>query len=202
MALITITAPAAYPVTLTEAKAWCRIDSTDTDNNTVLALLIAAMTARAEEITGRAFVERALQLNLQGFAQCIELPWAPLIGVTSIAYTDINDTAQVVTAADYEVDTVRQPGLVRPVFGAAWPSIGNGFNPVRVNYQAGYRPTGSPTDLTDNSYLPAQLRMWIQARIATLFENREQLIVNSQVQIPRDFADGVLDGLIVGTRFF
>ena len=75
---------------------------------------------------------------------------------------------------------------------------------MRVQYRAGYRPTGSPTDLTDNSYLPGQLRIWMQARISTLYDQREQLIVGDRAmsEIPRDYVDGLLDSLIIGSRLF
>lgn len=198
-----VTAPAAYPVTLTEAKDWARVDSIDTSQDTSLNMLIAAMTSYAEGITGRAFVQRTLELSLPAFKRTIELPWAPLIGVDSVSYTDTDEATQTVTSTEYEVDTVSQPGLIRPLSTKFWPSIGTRFNPVKIQYRAGYLPTGSPTDLTDNSYLPGQLRLWIQARICTLYDNREQLIVGATVaQIPRDFVDGLLDPLILGTRLF
>jgi uncharacterized phiE125 gp8 family phage protein len=194
--------PAAYPVTRAEAKAWSRIDSTDASQDTVLDMLIGAMTEYAEHLTGQAYVERTLQLNLACFPQCIELPWAPLIGIDSIAYTDINRAPQTVAAADYEIDTVSKPGRVRPVWGATWPAIGYGFNPVRIQYRAGYAYPGSPVDLTDNSYLPGKLRLWVQARICTLYDNRAQIIDGRDVKIPHDFADGMLDSLTLGSRLF
>lgn len=198
-----ITAPAAYPVTLAEAKEWARVDAIDTSQDATLNLLIAAMTSHAEHLTGRAFVERTLELNQQYFGGCIELPWAPLIGIDSIKYTDTSDAEATVAAADYEVDTVSQPGRVQPVSTASWPSLGNGFNRVRIRYRAGYVGVGSPIDLTDNSYLPGQLRTWIAARICTLYDNREQIIVGVSVgAIPRDFADGLLDPLMIGSRLF
>lgn len=198
-----ITAPAAYPVTLTEIKIWAGLDITDTSEDGKLTAIIAAMTAHAEHLTGRAFIERTLEYTADEFDNCIALPWAPLLGIDSVKYTDIADTEQTVAAADYEVDTYSEPGKVRPVWGEYWPSLGHGFNPVRIRYRAGYRPTGSPTDLTDNSYLPGQLRVWMQARITTLYDTREQLIVGASIAaIPRDYADGLLDSLILGDRLF
>jgi uncharacterized phiE125 gp8 family phage protein len=199
-----ITAPAAKPVTVDEAKEWCRIDSSDDSQNGTIAMIIAAMTNHAEHLTGRAFVERTLELSLDRFPHCIELPWAPLLGIVHIKYTDTSEAEATVDSADYEVDTVSEPGRVRPISGEAWPSIGTRFNPVRIRYNAGYRPSGSPTDLTDNSYLPGQLRTWIAARISTLYDNRDQLSIGNGglVQIPRDFADGLLDSLVLGTRLF
>lgn len=213
-----ITPPAAFPCTLSEAKEWCRVRSGDTSQDNTLTILIATMTAYAEHLTGRAFVERTLEQSLEWFGDSvsnyqpgawlmgstIELPLPPLLGVETIAYTDLNGVAQEVALETYEVDTVTQPGRVRPVFGSVWPVAGRTFNPVRIRYYAGYRPAGSPTDLTDNSYLPAPLRTWLAARICTLYDNRSQVIIERATvdTIPRDFVDGLLDPLIVGSRLF
>ena len=192
-----VTPPSSFPVTLAEAKEWCRVDTGDTSQDGALNILIAAMTDYAEHLTGRSFVPRTYELNLDAFAGQIKLPFPPLLSVSSIAYTDINGDAQTVAGSAYESDVVSQPGIVQPVWGQSWPSIGYGLNPVRIQYQAGYTENG-----VDNSYLPGPLRMWLQARLATIFENREQLVFNNQVEIPRNFADGALDPLIVGTRLF
>jgi uncharacterized phiE125 gp8 family phage protein len=199
-----ITAPAAYPVTRAEARLWCKAFSDVTADDVTFDGLISAMTDYAEHLTGRAFVERTLELSLPCFEHCIKLPWAPLIGIDSIKYTDTALAEQIVDPATYEVDTVNEPGRVQPIWASYWPSVGYGFNPVRIRYRAGYRPVGSPIDLTDNSYLPAQLRIFIEARIATLYENREQFVVGNQqvAELPRDFACGMLDKLVLGTRLF
>ncbi len=197
-----VTAPAVYPVTLAEARLWCKAFDDITADDSILTILIAAMTGYAEHRTGRAYVERTLELNLTGFKSCIELPWPPLIGVDSVTYVNTSEQIATVSSAEYEVDAVSEPGRLRPLATKSWPSVGTLFNPVRIQYRAGYVPAASPTDLTDNSYLPGHLRIWMQARIATLYGNREQIIDGRDVEIPRDFADGLLDSLVVGTRFF
>lgn len=202
MNIRTVTPPAAYPLTLAEAKEYCNLFADDTSQDATLTMLIKAATEYAEHLTGRAFVERTLELNLDGFTGCIELPYAPLLNIESITYTDINGATQTVSASTYEVNTISEPGVVRPVNGEAWPSTGYGFNPVKIQYRAGYRPTGSPTDLTDNSYLPQLLRTWIAQRIATLYDNRNELISGNIANVPRDYADGLLNSLTLGTRIF
>src|SRR3990167_4988847 len=108
-----VTVPAAYPITLVEAKEFARVGSSDTSQNATLNILIAAMTDYAEHLTGRAFVERTLELNLPYFDYCMRLPWAPLIGVDWIKYTDTDEAAQTFSSASYEVDTVSEPDAVR-----------------------------------------------------------------------------------------
>lgn len=199
-----ISAPAAYPVTAAEFAEWARIGATEAAAEAgSISILIAAMTAYAEHLTGRAFVERTLQLNLDAWCAVIELPAPPLQGVISIKYTDRSNVEQTLATSDYEVDTLSAPGRVRAAWGGnAWPALGPYFNAVRILYRAGYAPVGSPTDYSVNSYLPPELRLWLQARAATLYENREQIIGANQVAIPRDFADGLLDSLIIGNRYF
>lgn len=202
----TVTQPAAYPVTLTTVKEWLRVDSEDATQDTTLNLMIEACTKYAERKTGRAFVERTVETSFDCFDFCMELPLAPLLQVMSVSYTDASENAQEVDPAEYEVDTTSEPGRVRIRLGYAWPIIGITFNPVRIRYRAGYMPEGSPADLTDNSYLPAELRHWLHGRICTLYDNRDHFLANAGVmskgEIPRDFADGLLDPLTLGTRIF
>jgi uncharacterized phiE125 gp8 family phage protein len=207
MSIRVVTPPAAYPVLLSEARDWCRCYTDDTSQDGVINLLIQAMVNHAENLTGRAFVERTYELNLPYFERTIELPFPPLIGVDSVGYTDINGATQTVDASVYEADTVQEPGRIQPNWRKFWPVIaglGYTFNPVRIQYRAGYVAPGSPQDLTDNSYLPPQLRLWMQARIGTLYDNRSVVIIERATVdvLPRDFADGLLDSLIVGTRLF
>lgn len=193
--------PAAYPCTLTEAKEWARIGSGDSSQDRALYVMIAAATARAEHLTGRSFVERTLELSLDEFAAPIELPNGPILEVDSIKYTDSNRTEQTVPVADYEVDTVN--GLIQTAYGAYWPSLGYGFNPIRIQYKAGYRPSASPPVLTDNSYLPDELRAWLAARVSTWYDNRGHIVIGATMaDMPRDYVDGLLDSLVLGSRLF
>lgn len=195
-----ITAPASYPLTLAEAKSHARITTSLEDG--VLTMLLAGATAYAEHLTGRAFVERTLEWSGAYFPQRIELPSPPLLSVVSVTYTDSAGAAQTVDAADYEVDAVSTPGYVRILSGETWPTVGNYVNPARVRYRAGYVPIGSPTDTTDRSYLPAELRLWLAARIVTLYDQRGHIMDGREVAVPPDFADRMLDPLVIGSRLF
>jgi uncharacterized phiE125 gp8 family phage protein len=198
--------PAVSPALLKDVKEWCRIDATNDSEDTTLKLLIDMAIGTAEDITGRAFVVRKLELNLPHFERVIELPWPPLIDVESVSYIDIQGATQIVDPATYEIDTVSEPGMIQPVWAQFWPAIVRyTFNPVKIVFRAGYIAPGSPPDLTDNSYLPPELRLWMQSRIASFYDNRAQYVIDTRlvdVQVPRDFADGLLDSLIVATRIF
>jgi uncharacterized phiE125 gp8 family phage protein len=197
-----ITQPSVEPVSLQQAKQWCRIDDDITDQDAVITMLVQAMREYAEDLTGRAFVQRTMELTLPCFPSggVIEIPSPPLISVTHVKYYDLAGALQTVDPSVYEVDTNREPGLVRPAYLESWEPTRNVFNAVRVRYEAGYAPVGSPTDYRE--MVPARLKVWMQARLSTLFEHREQLVTGTIVApLPRDFADGLLDGLRIANFF-
>lgn len=198
-----ITAPSVEPVSAAQAVDWLRAESADfNDGQTaLLELLIQAMREHAETLTGRAFVQRTLELSLPCFPSSgvIVLPRPPLISVTSVKYYAFDGTDTTVDPTLYEVDTASEPGQVQPAYLETWEGTRNVFNAVRVRYEAGYAPVSSPTDYREK--VPARLKLWVHARLATLWRNREQLVVGNLVKIPRDFADGMLDGLKVGNFF-
>jgi uncharacterized phiE125 gp8 family phage protein len=195
--LVVITPPTAEPVSLAEARQWLRIEADDTANTTMLALLIEAMREYAEELTGRAFVQRTLELRMDSLPTEIELPYPKLMSVEFVKYTDDDEALQTLAADQYQVDTSREPGLIVPAWSAAtWPTAIPIPNSVRIRFVAGDYDGGSPT-----VPVPAKLRLWMMQRIGTLFEHREALIVGATVQpLPRDHVDGLLDSLVLAQR--
>lgn len=187
-----VTAPQQEPVTLAELKEWCRYYGTDQDYT--LLLLARAMRGYAENLTGRAFIRRDLEQIFDCFpCRVIYLPQPPLASVASIIYLDTDGTLQTLTGSpsQFQVDTDHEPGRVWPLYQESWPSTLDELNAVRIRFTAGYI----------RSQVPAEFKLWVQARIATLFEQREQLITGTIVNdIPRAFADGLLDGLITADR--
>ena len=211
MTVSVVTPPAYYPVSLQQAKDWCRIDDADETSaeDAILRMLIAAMTGYAENLTHRAFVERTLKLTVNRFPLItvdgmrwvgFELPYPPLLAVESIVYVDLDGESQTLATDQYVVHDWREPGVIVPSWDATWPSVRAVPNAIEVTYRAGYNP-GSPQDEAGHQDAqPAALKLWLHARLATMYENREQLIQGNQVEIPRAFADGLLDELIVGSR--
>lgn len=194
-----VTAPAYEPVTVAEAREWCRIPSDITEHDWTLNLLIIAMREYAEHMTGRAFAQRTLKLTASEYATDskwayrFDLPFPPLVSVSSFVYIDGDDTEQTLATTEYDVHTWAEPGFIVRSYGGAWPATLSAPNAVQITYVAGY---GGP------SLIPRAVRLWMQARIATLFEMREQIVTGTIVAaLPRDFTDGLLDSLIVRKRF-
>lgn len=197
MTVRTIIEPTVEPLSLTEAKLHLREDLSVQD--TLITSLIVAARQYAELYTGRAFVQRTLELTLSCFEHCIALPFPPLASISSVKYIDTNGALQMVSASDYQVDTYAEPGLLKPAYGVTgWPSVrSSDFNAVQVRYVAGYAPVGSPTDYA--SGVPEPVKQWMRVRIAQLYEHREAIVAGTIVApLPRDFVDGLLDPYRVG----
>lgn len=200
--------PRSEPVLLSEARRWLGMtDDNDDDQDEEIQLLVAAMTKYAEEtITFRRFVDRELELNLDGWSYEIELPTGPVVSVDYIDYLDTDGVLQrlydgtgspTIGAELVSIDTLGR--RVKPAYGETWPTLrGGDYNAVRIGFTAGYGTDGSPPDL---SVIPPQLKLWIRRRIATLYEHREEIIVGNIVaELPRDYRDAILDPLVLGRR--
>jgi uncharacterized phiE125 gp8 family phage protein len=199
-----IEAPVCEPVSLEEAKAWLRVE-VDTED-ALIEMLIQAARERAEEITGRAFVQRQLEAVYDAFPVSggeIEIPCAPLISVDYIQYLDPDGNWQSITGSpeSWRSDTVRQPGRIEPL-DPDWPATLDAIGAVKIGFTCGYAFTGSPQDDAQRDALPSLVRQWMQARLGSFFDIRQSLVIAGQFQQPpRDFVDGLLDGLIVRKRF-
>lgn len=132
MRRVVVVEPPEPAVTLAEAKAHLRVDTSGED--AYIEGLIAAAQGwidGPEGWLGRAIGVQTLEVRMSGFpGGVIALPYRPAIETTRIAYVDGDGEAAILDPEQYE--TVGY--MVRPVFGASWPSAGE----VRVRYRAGY----------------------------------------------------------------
>lgn len=197
--------PAIEPVSLADAKLWCRVDDDDTAQDAIINLLIRAARERAEEITGRALIERTLDLILDAFPdpdQTIELPYSPITGVESITYIDRDGITQTLEGSPTQWHLDADTARLQPLYGENWPTTRDQAGAVRIRYTCGYAVTGSPDgDAEKRAAVPALVRQWMQARISTAFENRENLKLNTLSEMPRDSVDGLLDSLRTARMF-
>ena len=210
MPLVILTEPRSEPIKLSDARRWLGMtDDNDTDQDPELELLIQAMRERAESYTGRRFVDRDLELDLDCWpSRSIELPVAPVVAINYVRYIDVDGVLQTLYDATVSptvgadlvaIDIKSQPARIQPAYSQAWPSLrGGDYNAVQVGFTAGYGTGGSPEDL---SPIPAAVKLWMRARLATLYENRETIIVGTIVnELPRADCDAMLDPLILGRR--
>lgn len=202
--------PRCEPIYLADARRWLGLtDDNDTDQDAELMVLVAALRRYAESYTGRRFCDVELELNLDGWpGHCIELPVAPVLEIDYIRYLDTDGVLQTLYDGSSSpqvgqelvaFDLVSQPARIQPAYGERWPDLrGGDFNAVRIGFVAGYGTGGSPEDL---SVIPAELKLWLRRRLATHFEQREDLVVGTNIaEIPRHLCDALLDPLMLGRR--
>lgn len=184
MALKRITAPTVLPVSLAEAKAHLRVDTTDDD--TLITALVWAATEAAEQHTGRALTPQAWQLTLDEFPDALELTRLPAVSVTSITYADTDGVDQTLAGSAYSLDTADDFGFayIVPAYDTTWPDTRDQINAVTVVYQAGY---------ADAASVPESIKAWIKLQVGAMFENREAEVVGSGSAISLGYADRLLD---------
>lgn len=184
MAYKLITAPAAEPITLDEAKAHCKIEGADDD--AVLAIIIAAARQAAESLTSRALINQTWELLLDAFPSAeIKIAKPPIASITSIKYIDSAGAEQTVADTQYTLDADTMPGWVLPAYGTSWPTPRDQANAVRIRFVTGYGASGAN--------VPAPIRHWMLVFIATAYANREAIAPGNISEMPNAFVDGLLD---------
>lgn len=97
-------APTEELLTKEEAKRHLRLLSNEWDDE--IATLIAAARDDCERFTGRTFrtaVSRTYKTD-QWWTDPFDMPWPPLIGVTSITYYDEDNVQQTYASSNYYVE--------------------------------------------------------------------------------------------------
>lgn len=188
------TAAAAVPVTLTEAKAHLRVDfSTD---DTLITTLINVATEYAEKRLGRALITQTWDMYFDDWDEalandedqdCIYIPFSPLQSITHIKYYDTDNVQQTFSSANYDVDIISEPGLVKLSATATigWPSVYNRPNAIVVRFVAGYGAA--------STNVPETIRAAIKLLISHFYENREGVVtgqgIAAQIPIPKQIED-------------
>jgi uncharacterized phiE125 gp8 family phage protein len=210
MPYILLTPPAVEPVSLNEAKAHLRVDITDDD--TLIGALISAARTHAEMVTQRQFVTATWKLVLDAFpgpslmgvpsgmpfsmpAHAVQLNKSPVQSVISVNYLDMGGTMQTMPPADYKVDISTEPARITPVFGKIWPVTLPQIGSVEITFTSGY---GTLDNSTPPVWVPQQvpegIKAWMKIRMATLYENREEIALMSRGKLePLPYVDGLLD---------
>lgn len=192
MSVKLITAPTSEPVTLTEAKAQCRVDiSTD---DTYIGNLITAAREWCELHDWRVYMPQTWELYLDDWpsTSAIEIPKPPLQSVTSFKYTNESDVEATLDSSQYYVDTVSDPGWLVLRSAYAWPAVTlRDANGIVIRFVAGYAGA---------SDVPMRIKQAMLLLVGHWYENRENTTVGA---VSRSIEFGVtsLLGIDRGFRF-
>lgn len=168
--LVRYTAPAAEPVTLSEAKSQCRVDTSDED--TYLSSLITAAREYIEERLDISIITQTWEARYDVFPLWeIILPRAPMAsGTVTVIYRDEAGNSQTITSAAnaFQVDYRATPGRIYPLYEGVWPAVRGDENSVTVRWQAGYGASGASC--------PSILRQCCLLLVAHWFEMRQPVV--------------------------
>jgi uncharacterized phiE125 gp8 family phage protein len=193
------TPPAVEPVTLSEAKAHCRIDTNDDD--AYVASLISAAREWCEQYLDRTLVYTQWVMRFDKFppdgTMDIELPRPPMAAAgtaTSVAltFTYDNGTTATYSSASYRVDRSSTPGAVKTLYGQTWPPHLQDDNAISVTWWGGYGASGQD--------VPAAIRHAMLMLVSHWYETRGATV--STGAVPQDVPFGVsslLDSMKWGT---
>lgn len=178
MRIETLISPTVEPLTLAEAKTFCRVDSDLTDEDALISSLITAAREQIEVQTSRAFAVQTLRLTLDCFpsGRAIVLPRCPLIEVLSIEYDDGDGVEQTLSSSDYSVNAFTVPGAISPA--SSWPATVSRPGAVRITYQCGYTATDGEGE-EDSEIIPERAKTAILYLVNHWYENRDAVVVGS-----------------------
>jgi hypothetical protein len=171
-----IALPESEPVSLGEAKNFCKVIGADDD--ALISALISAARDYCEKWTGRVLAQRQFVMvmdshpyytdsiasqqayppnyyslprystTLWNYSQMIKVPFPPLKSVEGMRYIAADGTAQTLEQdTDFVVDRITEPARIFPLPGQFWPADLYVANSVEITFTAGYDPDpGAPPD--------------------------------------------------------
>lgn len=188
MTLKRITAPASQPITLADAKVQCKVDPDLTDEDGLIASIVAAATEECEHLLQRSLITQVWQCSLDDWpdGDAIELGKLPVRSIDSVLYTDVSGQQQSLPGAAWVLDDASElEAWLLPARGYTWPDTLDTANAVRVLFTTGYG---------DAAAVPEAIKHWIRARVATLYTFKAELLAGVSLQeLPRGFIGGLLD---------
>jgi len=178
------TPPAVEPISLAEAQAYLRIDTTnDSIEDAYVSSLIVAAREYCENYQNRAYITQTWEMALQGFPfsafdwlntykrnSIIEIPKGKLQTINSFTYKDTSGAVTtLILDTDYNVSTRGILGRISPPFGMIFPlAILYPLDPVVISFTCGYGD--NPEDV------PSRVKQAMLLLISHWYENR--VVVN------------------------
>lgn len=158
---VVTTAPTTYPVTLTEAKNYLRLDYDNDD--TLIEQIIKVATEHAEKYCNRSISQKAVQFSYRNFMQRLTLPYPPYRSITEVKTRYQGDENVLVVNDDYYIE---------------------GINDKLIDFKKYYENTEILiTAEVGYTVIPETLKAAILKIIAKLYEYRQDYIEVSVSQL-------------------
>jgi len=172
------TPPAVEPVTLAEAKAHLRVDTSDDD--AYVQNLVTSAREWCEQYLDRTLVHTQWVMRFDKFPDSgiepVELPRPPMVmsgtaTAVTVTFTQEAGPTSTYSTAEYRVDRNATPGAILPIYGSTWTPHRQDDNAISVTWWAGYGATGSS--------VPAAIRHAILMLVGHWYEFRTSVLTGS-----------------------
>lgn len=186
MGIRIITGPTSEPVSLSEAKAQCRVDGSTED--TLISGYITAAREWCEKVDWRVYLTQTIELWLHRWPdeRYITLPKPPLQSVTKVEYYDDSHTLHTLNSANWYVSQAEQPGKLHLRLNSDWPTEAlREMEAICVTYVAGWSAAAN---------VPQRIKQAILLIVGYWYENREAAI-NGMVSREIEFSAKALIGI-------
>lgn len=193
MALRLVVDATIEPVTLDEVKIALKMDTATSVEDALLNSYIKVARIECEGKTGRALVPQTWELTMDAFPSGgIQLHYPPLSTSTAsvrIEYINSSGSTASMDTTSISLDWDSEPAWAFPLYGESWPIPLATPNAVRVQFDCGYKISGTAVTT------PEPLKTWIKMRVGSLYENREHITPRSEemLELPRSAFDALLD---------
>ena len=162
-----ITAASTFPVSLTEAKAHLKVDTTADD--TYIESLIKAATQLSEEYTNRFFINTVIDQTCSSFKELETLFKSKVNDVQYVKYYDSDNSLQTLSATVYDKMLSYEPSQIQLADGQSFPSITKRNDAVIARYTVGYGSSASD--------VPEIIKQAILLTIGNFYENRSSVVI-------------------------
>lgn len=181
MPATTTTPSTGVVVSLSDAKAFLRLDAGFTAEDGEIAGLIVAAASEIERETGLRLLTQTVRLQASEFRDLDHFQVGPIVSISSVSYLDPAGATVTLGPSAYESFGADLEYGLRPAFAARWPSVRRTRDAVRVVAVIGY---GAAADI------PAPIQLAIKMLVADWYENREDTVAERSVK-PETMPNGV-----------
>lgn len=173
------------PITLDEAKAHLKVETTDED--ALISGLIDAAALAIETQTGIVCASRSKTFYFPTFGVRLVLPCAPITAVTAVTYVDALGVQQTLVSDQYRLRTFAGVPSLSPAFGVTWPATDSVDGAVSVTVTAGH---------ASNDDIDPRIKTAAKLLIGHWFRNRDGIATDAQTAA----VDAVVGRMLSGLR--
>lgn len=156
-------APASEPLSVADATAHVKADTSDTEDQAYILGLTKAARAFVESYTGLKLVTQTVKLRRGDLCNSMILPVAPVQSISSVEYLDSAGATQTLSTNVWDASLYGYSPTLRLAYGQSWPSLYSSPEAVVVTAVVGF--TELPEDI--EHALKLLVSTWYDQRAGT-----------------------------------